>query len=236
MITVMRAADRGTTRLDWLDSRHSFSFGGYYDPEHLGVSALRVINDDRVIPGAGFATHSHRDMEILSVVRAGAIEHWDSMGNAHTLSAGEFQLMSAGTGVTHSEYNPSQTEPLEFLQIWIIPDHLGVKPGYQQQRFNDRDGWRLLASPDGRKGSLRIQQDVLLFRAFVPGESTAYTLTPRRIAYVHAMNGQVGIDDIVLKSGDGATIVAMDRLTLRTDGHGEALLFDLPPSVTTTRT
>ena len=162
MINIRPSDERGRANHGWLQSRHTFSFASYYDPRFMGVSALRVINDDKVAPGNGFATHSHADMEIISYVKKGAIQHKDSMGNIETLPAGEFQLMSAGTGVTHSEYNPSTQEPLEFLQIWIQPNVYGIKPGYQQKKFPNHDGLQLIASPDARAGSLRLHQDACL--------------------------------------------------------------------------
>jgi hypothetical protein len=164
MIEIRPSEQRGPSDLGWLQSRHTFSFAGYYDPQHMGVSALRVINDDRVAPGAGFATHSHQDMEIISYVKQGSIEHRDSMGNVQVLPAGEFQLMSAGTGVTHSEYNPSSSERLEFLQIWIEPNQYGIEPAYQQKRFAGRTGLQLIASPDGRESSLLVHQDACLYQ------------------------------------------------------------------------
>jgi len=159
-----RSNERGPGDLGWLQSRHTFSFGSYHDPDHMGVSVLRVINDDQVQPGAGFATHSHQDMEIISYVKQGTIEHKDSMGNVEVLPAGEFQLMSAGTGITHSEYNPSDSRALSFLQIWIQPDELGVKPGYQQKSFGKNRGLTPIISPDGRDGTLHIHQDAYLYQ------------------------------------------------------------------------
>lgn len=229
MIDIRRSEERGPTRLNWLDSRHTFSFGGYYDPRHMGVSALRVINDDKVAPGAGFATHSHRDMEIISFVKRGTIEHQDSMGNVQVLPAGEFQLMSAGTGVTHSEYNPSATETLEFLQIWIQTDRQGIAPGYQQKRFPEHEGLTLIASPDARDDSLQLHQDALLYRLILAaGAKAEQPLGPRRSAFVHVIHGQLQVKGERLAAGDGAALAAEAAVTFTADADTEALLFDLP--------
>lgn len=229
MIEIRRSEQRGPTRFGWLESRHTFSFGHYYDPSHMGVSALRVINDDRVTPGAGFAPHSHRDMEIISFVKRGVIEHKDSMGNTQTLPAGEFQLMSAGRGVTHSEYNPSTSEPLEFLQIWIVPNERGVEPGYQQKAFPDHVGLQLVISPDGRNDTLRIHQDTLLFRLRLDAAQRAeHQLDPGRTAYLHVIAGTIRADTEHLHAGDGATIRAVDTLSFEGIERSDALLFDLP--------
>jgi redox-sensitive bicupin YhaK (pirin superfamily) len=208
---------------------HTFSFGSYYDPEHMGVSVLRVINDDRVIPGAGFATHSHRDMEIISYVKRGTIEHKDSMGNIKSLPAGEFQLMSAGTGVNHSEYNPSDSEPLEFLQIWIVPDEPGIEPRYQQKRFADQSGLQLITAPDGRDGSLLIHQQAELWQLKLDkNEQTSHTLSPGRTVYVHVIAGSLSIDGENLEAGDGATLNDMREISFQAGSKTEALVFDLP--------
>lgn len=229
MIEIRRSEQRGPTRFGWLESRHTFSFGHYYDPSHMGVSALRVINDDRVTPGAGFAPHSHRDMEIISFVKRGVIEHKDSMGNTQTLPAGEFQLMSAGRGVTHSEYNPSASEPLEFLQIWIVPNERGVDPGYQQKAFPDHVGLQLVISPDGRDDTLRIHQDAFLFRLRLDTAQRAeHGLDPGRTAYLHVIAGTIRADAEHLHAGDGATIRAVDTLSFEGIERSDALLFDLP--------
>lgn len=228
MIAIRRSEERGPTRLRWLDSRHTFSFGHYYDAEHMGVSALRVLNDDRVIPGGGFATHSHRDMEIISYVLSGVIEHEDSMGNIERLPAGEFQLMSAGTGVTHSEYNPSPTDPLRFLQIWIIPNQLGIEPGYQQKRFPRGPGRQLVISPDGRDGTLKINQHVYVEQLLLTaGDETIVNATGERIAFLHLISGALALGDERLGPGDAATI-ASGEITLRCSEDAEALLFNLP--------
>jgi redox-sensitive bicupin YhaK (pirin superfamily) len=195
----------------------------------MGVSALRVINDDKVVAGAGFGTHSHQDMEIISYVKKGIIEHKDSMGNVEQLPAGEFQLMTAGTGVTHSEYNPSNADALEFLQIWIQPDQLGIEPGYQQKRFEQRSGLQLIASPDARDGSLLLHQDASLYQLWLqPGESASHTLNRARTAYLHVVSGAIEVNGEHLGEGDGATISDIDSVAFAALASSEALLFDLP--------
>ncbi len=229
MIEIRPSEARGPADHGWLQSRHSFSFAGYYDPRYMGVSALRVINDDRVAPGAGFGTHSHQDMEIISYVKRGSIEHRDSMGNVERLPAGEFQLMSAGTGVTHSEYNPSNSEPLEFLQIWIQPNQLGIEPGYQQKKFPPRAGLQLIASPDARDGSLLLHQDASLYQLYLePGETAVHALAEGRRLYVHVVGGRLEVDGETLGEGDGATIMATAKVAFAGETQSEALVFDLP--------
>jgi len=229
MIEARRSEERGPANHGWLQSRHSFSFGSYYDPRHMGVSALRVINDDKVAAGAGFAPHSHQDMEIISYVKKGTIEHKDSMGNVETLPAGEFQLMTAGTGVTHSEYNPSSSETLEFLQIWIIPNRTGLEPGYQQKRFEPRSGLQLIASPDAREGSLLLHQDACLYQLQLQaGESASHALAQGRKAYLHVVSGSLRLQDEEFGEGDGVTIGDIDNIEFEALAESEALLFDLP--------
>jgi len=229
MIKIRRSNERGLADHGWLQSRHTFSFANYYDPAHMGVSSLRVINDDLVAPGKGFATHSHEDMEIISYVKKGKIEHKDSMGNVERLPAGEFQLMSAGSGVTHSEYNPSSTEPLEFLQIWIQPDVYGIKPGYQQKQFVTKPGLQLIASPDAREGSFKIHQDACLYQLRLQGEqSTSLPLDSGRTVYVHVVSGVIEVQDEHLHEGDGAQIKAVDVIKFIGVEESEALVFDLP--------
>lgn len=229
MIQIRANQMRGLTQLGWLHSRHSFSFGSYYDPQHLGVSALRVINDDKVNPGAGFAPHSHQDMEIISYVKTGTIKHKDSMGNVKVLPAGEFQLMSAGMGVTHSEYNPSATQPLEFLQIWIKPDQLGIEPGYQQKAFARKGGLQLIASPDARDGSLRLHQDARLYQLVLKaGQRESYTLDRGRTVYVHVVSGELSVNGEILREGDGATVQEVEAIELTGALDSQALVFDLP--------
>ena len=232
MIQVRPAADRGRTEWGWLDSRHTFSFGEYHDPAHMGFRALRVINDDRVKPGAGFGTHGHRDMEILSYVLEGALAHKDSSGGGGVIRPGEIQFMRAGTGVTHSEYNDSKTEPVHFLQIWIVPDTRGLKPAYGQRAF-DRDAARrglvLLASHDGREGSLQVQQDVDLWVTLLEaGDRRTLALRPGRHAWVHVARGSASVDGTALGEGDGAAVsgeAASDARRPR--APAEVLVFDL---------
>ena len=234
MITLRRANARGHANHGWLDSHHTFSFADYYDPAHMGFRALRVINDDRVAAGKGFGTHPHRDMEIVTYVLEGAIEHKDSMGNGTIIRPGEVQRMSAGTGITHSEFNPSRTEGLHFLQIWILPEARGGTPGYEQKAFSDeerRGKLRLVASPDGAEGSDSVRQDVRLYAALLSeGDEVAHDISPGRHAWVHVARGAVNLGTHALEAGDGAAISAESRLTLtgRAFGSGaELLVFDL---------
>lgn len=228
MITLRKADERGKAHFGWLKSRHSFSFGSYYDPAHLGFSALRVINDDWVAPGAGFDTHGHRDMEIITLVLAGAIVHKDSAGNEKVLPAGEFQLMSAGSGVYHSEFNASQSAELRFLQIWIMPDKTGGAPGYQQQHFVSKPGLTLIASPDGQDGSLRVKQQAKLFRLILSGsEQSSYPLAGRQV-YLHLISGELSTGNMTLQPGDGLMVSAEAALQLTASQDSEALIFDLP--------
>ncbi len=232
MTTLRPSNARGHANHGWLDSYHTFSFANYYDPEHMGVSNLRVINDDTVMPGQGFGTHGHQDMEIVSYVLDGALEHKDSMGKGSVIRPGDIQRMSAGTGVRHSEYNPSPTEPVHFLQIWLVPNRTGVQPGYEQEHFPlaDRRGRLvLLVSPDGRDGSLSAHQDGLLYGTLLEaGESVEHLLAASRRAYVHVARGQVAVNGTPLGSGDGATLDDVDQVHLEGLGHAEVLLFDLP--------
>lgn len=228
MITLRKADERGKAEFGWLKSRHSFSFGSYYDPAHMGFSALRVINDDWVAPGAGFDTHGHRDMEIITLVLQGAIVHKDSAGHEKVLPAGEFQLMSAGSGVYHSEFNASQSEQLRFLQIWIKPNQQGGEPGYQQKHFVSQQSLTLIASPDGHQGSLQIKQQAKLFRLLLAGkEQLSYPLAGRNV-YLHLIKGGLTADNITLQPGDGLMVSAQTALQLLATADSEALLFDLP--------
>ncbi len=231
MIQVRSAEDRGRTDWGWLDSRHTFSFGEYHDDQHMGFRTLRVINDDRVRPGAGFGTHGHRDMEILSYVLEGALEHKDSSGGGGVIRPGEIQFMRAGTGVTHSEYNHSKVEPVHFLQIWIVPDARGLKPAYGQLAF-DREAARrsfvLLASKDGRDGSIQVHQDVDLWVTLVEtGERRELAVRPDRQAWVHVARGSVSVNGTVLREGDGAAVSAEEKLTFIGEREAELLVFDL---------
>ncbi len=232
MIQVRSAEARGRTDWGWLDSRHTFSFGEYHDPAHMGFRTLRVINDDRVKAGAGFGTHGHRDMEILSYVLDGALEHQDSSGGGGVIRPGEIQLMRAGTGVTHSEANHSKVNPVHFLQIWIVPDARGLKPGYGQQAFDQAVASRafvLLASRGGRDGSLDVHQDVDLWVTLIgAGESRELRLRPsRRHAWVHVARGSVSVNGTELGEGDGGAVSGEDRLAFLGQQPAEVLVFDL---------
>jgi quercetin 2,3-dioxygenase len=231
MISIRRAGERGSADHGWLDTRHTFSFGDYYDERHMGFRDLRVLNEDRVKPGHGFPTHAHRDMEILSWVLEGSLEHRDSLGNGSVIRPGELQRMSAGSGVRHSEGNPSGSEPLHFLQIWVLPEKNGLSPGYEQKSFpaEDRRGrLRLLASPDGSEGSVSIGQDVRLSGAlWERPESFSYALSPGRAAWVQIARGAVELNGRRLEAGDGAAVTDEPRLELSGEDGAEALLFDL---------
>jgi len=231
VITVLPSSERFHTEAGWLDSHHSFSFADHYDPERLGFRALRVINDDRVQPARGFGSHSHRDMEIITYVLSGELAHKDSMGNGSIIRPGEVQRMSAGTGVVHSEMNPSRTEPVHFLQIWVVPDRSGHEPGYEQKLFPDaerRGKLRVVASPDGRDGSVTIHQDALVHASLLErGERVSYSLPPTRHAWVHVARGTVDVNGQSLREGDGAAISDEDRLDLTARESSEVLLFDV---------
>jgi len=232
MLAMRKAQDRGHANHGWLDSYHTFSFGGYYDPRHMGISNLRVINDDTVAPGGGFSEHGHSDMEIISYVLDGALEHRDSMGNGSVIRPGDVQRMSAGTGVTHSEYNHSSAEPVHFLQIWLQPNAFGVDPGYDQKHFplEDRRGrWVLLVSPDGRDGSIATHQDALMYSAVLaPGETLGYRFDPERQGYVHLARGALRVGNVVMRQGDGLRLQKHELLELVGLEDAEILLFDLP--------
>jgi len=234
MIVVRKATDRGQTRTGWLESQHSFSFADYVDPRHMGFGALRVINDDVVAPGHGFGRHPHRDMEIVSYVLEGSLEHKDSMGNGSIIRPGDVQRMSAGTGVVHSEANPSATEPAHFLQIWIEPERRGMRPGYEQRRFDEseRKGvLRRVASRDGREGSVTVHQDLSLHAGVLgAGQSADVLLAKGRRAWVQVARGAVTVNGTMLGSGDGASIENESRVAIVGRGSGqdsEVLLFDL---------
>jgi len=234
VIVVRPSTERGRTRLDWLDSRHTFSFGGYFDPNFVGFRSLRVINDDRVKPAKGFGTHSHSDMEIVSLVLEGALEHKDSLGTGSVIRTGDVQRMSAGTGVSHSEFNPSPDEPVHFLQIWFLPEAKGLPPGYEQKAFPEadrRNGLRVVGSRDGRDGSLTIHQDVVLSAGHLePGRVLKAALAPGRSAWVHVTRGRIDLNGTMLVAGDGAVVESEPRLVLHApDEEGDAafLVFDL---------
>ena len=230
MISIRRSNQRGSADFGWLKSQHTFSFGNYYDEKHMGISALRVINDDRVAPDAGFQTHGHRDMEIISYVLQGEIAHKDSEGNVAILPPGEFQLMSAGSGIRHSEFNPSPTKDLHFLQIWIQPNVYGQKPGYQQKDFGQDHGLILVASPDGKDGSMVIKQDALLYQLILEADKDVrLAASTSRNYYVHVIEGELKIENQIVKPGDGATLEIIDELHLvALNQKVRALVFDLP--------
>lgn len=232
MITLRKASERGHAQHGWLNSWHSFSFAEYHDPAHVQFSSLRVINDDTVQAGQGFGTHGHRDMEILSYVLSGALQHKDSMGNGKLMNYGEVQLMSAGSGVQHSEFNPLADEDAHFLQIWIMPNQLGVKPGYQQKNFSPqekRGRWCLLASPDAAQGSLLLHQDARVFAALLDAEERlSYPLAPGRQVYLHVARGTVKAENMQLTAGDALMISAEAAISLEGAVDAELLLFDLP--------
>lgn len=231
MIAITRNDERGLTRIGWLDSRHTFSFGDYYEPERRGFRTLRVINEDRVRPGYGFDTHPHRDMEILSYVLDGALAHKDSMGNGSIIRRGDVQRMSAGTGVLHSEYNPSQDEPTHFLQIWLLPARRGLEPSYEQKHFADeerRNRLRLVASPTGQDGAVKVHQDVLLYSGLLDeGTVIEQRLGAGRHAWLQVARGAVLLGDERLTAGDGAAISEEAVLAIRALAPAEVLLFDL---------
>jgi redox-sensitive bicupin YhaK (pirin superfamily) len=231
-LRIRKAGERGRTDWGWLDSRHTFSFGEYHDPAHMGFRALRVINDDRVTAGQGFGTHGHADMEILSYVLEGGLAHKDSMGTGSVIRPGEIQMMRAGTGVRHSEHNASKTDPVHFLQIWIVPDERGLAPAYGQQpvdREAARHGFALLASKDGRDASLRVHQDVDLWLALVEkgDERRELKLRPGRHAWVHIARGSIRVNGTPLAEGDGAAVTGAETVTLAEGDSAEVLVFDL---------
>jgi len=232
MITLRKSEDRGHADHGWLDSRHSFSFADYYDREQMGFGPLRVVNEDRVQPGMGFGTHGHRDMEILTYVLDGALEHKDSMGTGSVIVPGDVQRMSAGRGVLHSEYNASRTAPVHFLQIWIEPGVTGIAPSYEQKRFAPDDlrgRLRLIASPDGRDGSVTIHQDATVYAALLDGDtSLRHELSTGRRAYVHVARGGAHVNDIALGAGDAAKLTAESAVIVARGAAAEVLLFDLP--------
>lgn len=229
MFELRKANQRGHANFGWLNSYHSFSFGRYYDPAQMGFSALRVINDDTVAPGAGFDTHGHKDMEILSLVLSGSIAHKDSAGNTEVLPAGEYQLMSAGHGIYHSEFNASATEALKFLQIWLQPNQFGGQPGYQQKDFGQRDGLTLILSPDGRDGSLTVKQDAMLYQLLLAaGTEQPLSVQRGRKVYLHLISGALTVADISLAAGDGLKISDETQISIAAQTAVRALVFDLP--------
>jgi len=231
MIRIRPAHERGHADYGWLDTWYSFSFADYHDPQEMGWGTLRVINDDRVAAGKGFGTHGHRDMEIVTYVLAGALEHKDSLGNGTVIRPGEVQRMSAGRGVMHSEFNPSAETPTQLLQIWIQPNVRGGAPSYEQKTIADsakRGRLQVIASADGRDGSVTIQQDAAIHAALLAaGEEVGYDLAPERLAYVHVVAGRVSLNGVTLATADGAKIADESHLTLRAESDAEILFFDL---------
>jgi redox-sensitive bicupin YhaK (pirin superfamily) len=232
MITIRPATERGRGDYGWLDTRHTFSFNDYHDARHMGFRALRVINEDWIAPGKGFGTHGHRDMEIVTYVLEGALEHRDSLGNGSVLHPGEFQQMTAGTGIEHSEFNPSGSEPVHLYQIWLFPERRGLTPSYDQRDFpaSERDGkLRLVASADGREGSLRIHQNAGVFLTTLgAGEQVSHTLAPGRHAWVQVLRGALKLNGVALSTSDGAAVSDEQALVLRAAAQAEVMLFDLP--------
>jgi hypothetical protein len=231
MIAIRKSDERGVAEFGWLTSRHSFSFGHYYDPAHMGFGDLRVINEDRVRPGRGFDLHGHRDMEILSYVLEGSLEHRDTLGNGAVVRPGEVQRMSAGTGIRHSEYNPSPADPVHFLQIWIVPDRHGLPPGYEQKEFPEaerRGRLRRIASGDGREGSVTIHQDTDVYAAsLAPGEAVRLPLRGGRRAWVQVARGSVHVNGVALDAGDGAALTEELAVEVHATTEAEVLVFDL---------
>lgn len=230
MMTLRPSAERGGGDHGWLQSKHSFSFADYYDPAHMAFRSLRVINEDYVAPSNGFPRHPHRDMEIVTYVISGALEHQDSMGNREIIHAGEMQVMHAGTGITHSEYNPSATETVHLLQIWLLPERGGLTPGYLQKSFGDarRDRLCLVAARGGREGALPIHQDVALYACILsPGATLALPLAAGRHAWVQVVAGEIAVNGTVLHAGDGAALSQEPQVALGSTTGGELLVFDL---------
>jgi quercetin 2,3-dioxygenase len=231
MLTLRKSHDRGFADHGWLKSFHSFSFAGYYDPEHMGFGNLRVINEDRIAPGTGFGTHGHRDMEIISYVLSGELAHKDTLGNVKAIPPGEVQRMSAGRGVMHSEFNHAEDQVTHFLQIWIEPNVPGIEPGYEQKRFADADKrgkLRLVASPDGAQGSVTIHADARMYAGLFDGsESAGLALDPKRLAYVHLVRGELSVNGTRLAGGDAARLSGESELTLAGGKDAEVLVFDL---------
>jgi redox-sensitive bicupin YhaK (pirin superfamily) len=231
MITIRSKGDRGHANHGWLDTWHSFSFGDYYDPDQMGFQSLRVINEDFVSPGQGFGMHGHRDMEIVTLVLEGALEHRDSLGTGSVIRPGELQRMSAGTGIRHSEFNPSANEAVHLYQIWLLPDRAGHKPSYEQKSFPEserRGKFRLVASPDGRDGSLTIHQDANLYLATLGGGTAlSHPIRPGRSAWLQVLRGTVQLNDQRLTAGDGAAVENEMSLAVRAENSAEVLLFDL---------
>jgi redox-sensitive bicupin YhaK (pirin superfamily) len=230
MITLRLSAERGHLNHGWLDTYHTFSFSQYRDPRHMHFRALRVINEDRIAPGQGFGEHPHRDMEILTCILSGELQHRDSMGNGSIIHAGEWQRMSAGSGITHSEFNPSQDQWVHLLQIWLFPDEKNLTPEYEQRDFSQAaaNAWTVVASPDGQDGSLRIHQDARLVQAkLTPGSQLTYDLSPKRYGWLQVMRGTLDANGDALSAGDAAAYSEEPQVTLQASTDAEVLLFDL---------
>jgi hypothetical protein len=231
MITIRKAEDRGHANHGWLNTYHTFSFANYYDPKHMGFRALRVINEDRVSPGNGFGTHGHRDMEIITYVLEGALEHKDSIGTGSVIQPGEVQRMSAGTGILHSEFNHLQTEPVHFLQIWLLPEREGLSPSYEQRNFSPAKTpgkLHLVAARDGRENAVTVHQDVDLYAAVLKaGDRISHTLKPQRHAWVQVARGAITLNNSPLDTSDGAAISSETDVVIKATKDAEILLFDL---------
>lgn len=231
MLTLRRAEERGGANLGWLDTKHSFSFGEYYDPEHMGFGPLRVINEDRVAPDGGFSTHPHRNMEIVTYVLDGALEHKDSLGNGSVIRPGDVQRMSAGRGITHSEFNPSDKAPVHLLQIWLLPEATGLEPSYEQKHFSPeekRGRFRLIGSRDGREGSVTIHQDVSLYDALLDaGQTVGHEIGMGRLAWLQVARGEAVVNGEQLHAGDGAAFEQPGHISVTATSEAELLLFDM---------
>ncbi len=231
MINIRKAGDRGHFDFGWLDTYHTFSFDQYYDPAHIHFRSLRVINEDRVQPAHGFPTHSHRDLEIITYILSGGLEHRDSMGNGSVIRPSDVQRMTAGTGVSHSEFNASNIEPVHLLQIWILPESQDLPPSYEEKHFSDeerRDRLRLIASNDGRDGSVTIHQDAEVYAALLDaGKAVTHTLAEDRYAWLQIARGAISLNEVELKEGDGAAVSNQSELTIKARDQAEVLLFDL---------
>ncbi|NLJ51110.1 MAG: pirin family protein [Alcaligenaceae bacterium] len=232
MLEIRKSEDRGIGEHGWLSSRHSFSFANYYDPQHMGFGPLRVINEDRVAAGHGFGAHGHSDMEIISYVLDGALEHKDSIGNGSVIRYGDVQRMSAGTGVRHSEFNHSKSEPVHFLQIWIMPNAHGLEPSYEEKHFDatsKKGQWRLIASPDGAESSVLVHQDTWIYASILDSDDNiSYDLEAGRYAYLHVARGQLTVNGIELKAGDALKVINEQQISVADAKDAEVLLFDLP--------
>jgi redox-sensitive bicupin YhaK (pirin superfamily) len=231
MLTIRKATERGHADHGWLDTHYTFSFSDYYDPEHMGFRALRVMNEDRVQPGQGFGMHGHRDMEIVTIVLQGALEHRDSLGNGEVLRPGEFQHMTAGTGIRHSEFNPSETEPVHLYQIWLLPERAGLTPSYEQKAFPEsgrRGQWQLVASRGAEQGALKINQDARIFLGIVqPGQTLRHAIATGGHAWLQVLRGSVSVNGTDLAAGDGVAVSDEPELRVGSDAEAEVMLFDL---------